>query len=158
MNIVKGRFMYFTLFAAFSAVGSQMACGGSSGGATGPLPPPPPPDQIKLSDYQPQKAFVQVSPGLSTRSVFVVEPTTKDPYHVEILDILVAPGNESVSVPVQGAGVFEVRTGSGTATIGQKSQDLGTGSTFSVAEGEPLKIAAKGDGPITLRAYVVKVP
>ena len=157
MNIVKGRFMYVTLFAAFSAAGSQMACGGSRGGATGPLPPPPP-EQIKLSDYQPQKAFVQVSPGLSTRSVFVVEPTTKDPYRVEVLDILVAPGKEPLSVPLQGAGVFEVRTGSGTASIGQKSQDLSTGSTFSVGEGESLKIVAKGDGPIALRAYVVKVP
>jgi hypothetical protein len=88
----------------------------------------------------------------------VVEPTTKDPYHIEILDILVAPGREPVAVPVQGAGVFEVRAGSGTATIGQKAQELGMGSTFSVAEGEPLKLTAKGDGPITLRAYVVKVP
>jgi hypothetical protein len=158
MNILKGKFLYSALFAALSTAGLQTACGGSRGSATGPLPPPPRPEQMKLLDYQPQKAFVQVSPGLSTRSIFVVEPTTKDPYHVDVLDILVAPGKEAVSVPVQGAGVFEVRTGSGTATIGQKSQDLGAGSTFSVSEGESLKIAAKADGPMALRAYVVKVP
>lgn len=157
MNIVKSRFTYFTLFAAISAVGSQMACGGPKGSATGPLSPPPQ-DQIKVSDYQPQQPFVQVSPGLATRSVFVVEPTAKDPYHVDVQDILVAPGKEAVSVPLQGAAIFEVRTGSGTATIGEKSQEVGTGLTFSVAEGEALKIAAKGDGPITLRAYVIKVP
>jgi hypothetical protein len=158
MNIVKAGFTYFTLIAAFSAVGSQMACGGPGGGATGPLPPPPPPEQMRVSDYQPQKAFVQVSPGLATRSVFVVEPTDKDPYHVDVQDILVAPGKEAVSVPLQGAATIEVRTGSGTASIGQNSQELATGSTFPVAEGEALKIAARGDGPITLRAYVVKVP
>jgi len=157
MNIVKARFTYFTLLAAFSVVGSQMACGGPKGSATGPLPPPSP-EQMKVSDYEPQKPFVQVSPGLATRSVFVVEPTAKDPYHVDVQDILVAPGKEAVSVPLQGAAIVEVRTGTGTATIGQKSQELGTGATFSVAEGEALKIAAKGDGPITLRAYVIKVP
>src|SRR5882672_1383682 len=135
MNIVKARFTYFTLFVAFSAVVSQMACGGPKSGATGPLPPPPP-DQMKASDYQPQKGFVQVSPGLATRSVFVVEPTAKDPYHVDVQDILVAPGKEAVSVPLQGAAILEVRDGSGTATIGQKSQELGAGTTFSVAEGE----------------------
>ena len=156
MNIVKARFTYLTLFATFVAVASQMACGGPK--ATGPLPPPPPQEQLRLSDYQPQKGFVQLSPGLATRSVFVAEPSAKDPYRVDVQDILVAPGKEALSVPLQGAAILEVRTGSGTATIGQKSQELGSGSTFSVAEGEPLKLAAKGDGPITLRAYVVKVP
>jgi mannose-6-phosphate isomerase-like protein (cupin superfamily) len=94
---------------------------------------------------------------LATRSVFVVEPTAKDPYHIEVLDMIVAPANE-VSIPLQGAAVLEVRTGTGTATIGQRAQEIGTGSTFSVAEGEPLKIAAKGEGPLALRAFVVKVP
>jgi mannose-6-phosphate isomerase-like protein (cupin superfamily) len=158
MNIDKIPSKYLILFAAFSVVASQIACGGSRGNATGPLPPPPPPDQMKLADVQPQKAFVQVAPGLATRSIYVVEPSAKDPYHVEVLDILVAPGKEAVAVPLQGAATLEVRTGNGTATIGQKSQELGAGSTFSVGEGEPLRIAAKGDGPITLRAYVVKVP
>jgi hypothetical protein len=158
MNIAKIPSKYLILFAALSAVAFQMACGRSRGNATGPLPPPPPPEQMKVADFQPEKAFVQVAPGLATRSVFVVEPSAKDPYHVEVLDILVAPGKEAVSVPLQGAATLEVRTGNGTATIGQKSQELGNGSTFSVGEGEPLKIAATGDGPITLRAYVVKVP
>jgi len=158
MKIAEIPSKYLILFAAISMVASQIACGGSRGNATGPLPPPPPPEQMKVADVQPQKPFVQVAPGLATRTVFVVEPSAKDPYHVEVLDILVAPGKEAVSVPLQGAATLEVRTGNGTATIGQKSQELGTGSTFSVGEGEPLKIAAKGDGPITLRAYVVKVP
>ena len=158
MNIAKVPSKYLILFAVFSVVASQIACGGSRGNATGPLPPPPPPEQMKAADFQPQKAFVQTAPGVATRSVFVVEPNAKDPYHVEVLDILVAPGKEPVAVPLQGAATCEVRTGNGTATIREKSQELATGSTFSVGEGEPLKIAVKGDGPITLRAYVVKVP
>ena len=158
MNIAKIPSKYLILFAAFSVVAFQIACGGSRGNATGPLPPPPPAEQMKVADFEPQKAFVQVAPGLATRSVYVVEPSAKDPYHVEVVDILVAPGKEAVAVPLQGAATCEVRTGNGTAVIGQKSQELGIGSTFSVGEGEPLKIAAKSDGPLTLRAYVVKVP
>ena len=46
----------------------------------------------------------------------------------------------------------------GTVAIGDRGgQDVGNGSTFSVSEGEQLKIAAR-DAPLTLRAYVVRVP
>jgi len=158
MRIAKTKPACVTLFAVVLAVAFQAACRGSRVGGTGPLPSPPPPEQMKLSNYEPQKGFTQVSPGLATRTVFVVEPTAKDPYHVEVQDLMVAPGREAVSIPLQGAATFEVRSGSGTATIGTKSQEIATGSTFSVSEGDPLKIAAKADGPISLRAYVVKVP
>jgi len=132
----KTRLTYISLFAAFSAIAFQ---------------------QARLSDYQPEKAFSQISPGLATRTVFVVEPTAKDSYHVEVQDVIVAPGKEA-SIPLQGAATFEVTGGGGSATIGARSHELGTGSTFAVPEGEPLKIAAKGDAPMTLRAYVVRVP
>jgi quercetin dioxygenase-like cupin family protein len=71
--------------------------------------------------------------------------------------VIVAPGKEA-SIPLQGAATFEVTGGGGSATIGASSHELGTGSIFAVPEGEPLKIAAKGDAPMTLRAYVVRVP
>ena len=157
MTNVKARLRFLSFFAVLFAVGYQTGCGGPASSGTGPLPTPPAQD-VKLSDYQPQRGFVQVSPGLLTRSVFVVEPSAKNPYHVDVQDILVAPGKEAVALPLQGAGVFEVRTGTGAATIGEKTQELNVGATFSVAEGEALKIAARGDGPISLRAYVVKVP
>jgi hypothetical protein len=147
----------FVTFALLLVVGLQGACRGSRGGGTGPLPSPPPPDQMKLSNYEPQKGFTQVSPGLATRTVYTVEPTAKDPYHVDVQDIIVAPGREAVSIPLQGAATFEVRAGNGTVTIGARGQEVGTGSTFSVSEGEQLKIAAK-DGLLALRAYVVRVP
>ena len=152
----KTRLTYISLFAAFSAIAFQAAgCRDSRGRGTGPLPPPQ--EQARLSDYQPEKAFSQISPGLATRTVFVVEPTARDSYHVEVQDVIVAPGKEA-SIPLQGAATFDVRRGSGSATIGARSHELGTGSTFAVPEGEPLKIAAKGDAPMTLRAYVVRVP
>ena len=157
MRIAKTKPACITLFAVILAVAFQAACRGSRGGETGPLPSPPPPEQMKLSNYEPQKGFTQISPGLATRTVFVVEPTAKDPYHVEVQDVMVA-SREAVSIPLQGAATFEVRSGSGTATIGARSQEIGAGSTFSVSEGDPLKIAAKADGPISLRAYVVKIP
>lgn|GEM_PF-4972594 len=155
MRIPKTTLTFFTF--ALLLAGVQGGCRGSRGGETGPLPSPPPPDQMKLSNYEPQKGYTQVSPGLATRTVYTVEPTAKDPYHVDIQDILVAPGREAVSVPLQGAATFEVRGGNGTVTIGDRGQEVGNGSTFSVSEGEQLKIAAK-DAPLTLRAYVVRVP
>jgi len=150
--------MHIGILTILSTVGVQAGCRGSGSNSGGPLPSPSPSEQSKASDYQPQNSFAEISPGLSTRTVFVVEPTAKNPYHVDVLDILIAPDQQAVQVPLSGAGVFEVRTGSGTATIGQKSQELSVGSTFSVSDGEVLKIEAKRDGPITLRAYVVKVP
>jgi len=150
--------MHISILSILSTVGFQAGCRGSGSNAGGPLPSPSPSEQIKASDYQPQNSFAEISPGLSTRTVFVVEPTAKNPYHVDVLDILIAPDQQAVQVPLSGAGVFEVRTGSGMATIGQKSQELSVGSTFSVSDGEVLKIEARRDGPITLRAYVVKVP
>jgi hypothetical protein len=157
MRIPKTTLSFFT-FALLLVVGLQGACRGSRGGSTGPLPPPPPPDQMKRSNFEPQKGYTQVSPGLATRTVYTVEPTAKDPYHVDVQDILVAPGGNAVSVPLQGAATFEVREGNGTVTIADRGgQDVGNGSTFSVSEGEQLKIVAK-DAPLTLRAYVVRVP
>ena len=158
MRIPKTTLTFFT-FALLLVVGLQGACrGGGGASGTGPLPSPPPPDQMKLSNVEPQKGYTQVSPGLATRTVYTVEPTAKDPYHVDVQDILVAPGREAVAVPLQGAATFEVRSGNGTVAIGDRGgQEVGNGSTFSVSEGEQLKVAAK-DAPLSLRAYVVRVP
>jgi hypothetical protein len=59
---------------------------------------------------------------------------------------------------VKGAGVFEVRSGSGTATIGARLQQLQGGSTFSVGDGESFQIAATGDAPVVLRVYLITTP
>lgn len=158
MRIPKTTLTFFTS-ALLLVVGLQGACrGGGGASGTGPLPSPPPPDQMKLSNVEPQKGYTQVSPGLATRTVYTVEPTAKDPYHVDVQEFLVAPGREAVSVPLQGAATFEVRAGNGTVAIGDRgAQEVGNGSTFSVSEGEQLKIVAK-DAPLSLRAYVVRVP
>jgi mannose-6-phosphate isomerase-like protein (cupin superfamily) len=139
------------------AVISQSACQRSTSKATGLLPAPKP-EEIRASDYQPQNPFVQSSPGLMTRTVFAVEPGKGAPYHVDVMDLLISPGQQAVDVPHAGAAVFEVRDGGGMATVAEKSQEVNEGSTFSVGDGEPLKFASKGQGPVTLRAYVVKIP
>ena len=157
MSIPKTTPSLVTL-ALLLVAGFQGACRGGGASGTGPLPSPPPPDQMKLSNVEPEKGYTQVSPGLATRTVYTVEPTAKDPYHVDVLDILVAQGRDAVVVPLQGAATCEVRDGNGTVSIGDRGgQEVGNGSTFSVSEGEQLKVAAK-DAPITLRAYVVRVP
>ena len=157
MSIPKTT-LSLVMLALLLVVGLQTACRGGGASGTGPLPSPPPPDQMKLSNVEPQKGYTQVSPGLATRTVYTVEPTAKDPYHVDVQDFLVAPGRDAVTVPLQGAATFEVREGNGTVAIADRGgQEVGNGSTFSVSEGEQLKVAAK-DAPLTLRAYVVRVP
>src|SRR6184192_4256789 len=84
------------------AVVFQTACQRSSN-KTGLLPAPKP-EEIKASDYQPQNPFVQSSPGLMTRTVFVVEPTKGTPYHVDVVDLLISP-HQAVEVPHIGAAV-----------------------------------------------------
>jgi mannose-6-phosphate isomerase-like protein (cupin superfamily) len=152
----RRAYVYFLSLCILAGI-FQSACQRSSNKATGPLPAPKP-EEIKASDYQPQNPFVQSSPGLMTRTVFVVEPAKGAPYHVDVMDLLITPGQQAVEVPHAGAAVFEVRDGSGVATVAEKSQEVGAGSTFSVGDGEPLKFASKGEGPVTLRAYVVKIP
>jgi mannose-6-phosphate isomerase-like protein (cupin superfamily) len=147
----------YLLLLCILAVVFQTACQRSSSKGTGLLPAPKP-EEIKASDYQPQNPFVQSSRGLMTRSVFTVEPSKGAPYHVDVMDLLITPGQQTVEVPHTGAAIFEVRGGSGTATVAEKSQEVSEGSTFSVADGEPLRFASKAEGPVTLRAYVVKIP
>src|SRR5258708_1258493 len=75
--------------------------------------PPPPPDQIKFSNYQPQSPFAEVSPGVSSRTLFVADEETST--RVEVRDVLVSPRKNPVAMAVPGADVFEVRSGSGGA-------------------------------------------
>lgn len=141
---------------SFAVAAVQSGCERSSQN-TGPLPTPKP-EEIRASDYQPQNPFVQSSPGVLSRTVFVVETTPATPYHVDVLDLLIAPNQLPVEIPHAGTAVFEVRGGSGTAIVSEKAQELTEGATFSVTDGVLLKLAVKGETAVTLRAYVMRMP
>jgi hypothetical protein len=112
----------------------------------------PPPDQMQISEYQPENPYVQTEAGPLSRPAF---STKAGGYAIEVRDILVGPGQKASDVAMTGAGVFEVREGGGTVTIGEQAREVAAGATFAVSEGEKLQIEARG-GPMILRAYLFK--
>jgi hypothetical protein len=120
----------------------------------GTLPPPPPPDQIKHSDYKPEKPLVQLSPGVASRTLFTADEGA--PYHVELQEIIIAPQQRATNLTLPGGAVVEVLEGEGAAAAGERRQDLRAHSTFAAAEGEPLNLENRGETHLTLRVLVIK--
>ena len=114
----------------------------------------PPREQIKFSDYQPQQPLTQISPGVAAKTVFTTEENPQ--YRIEVQYIVIASGQRSANIPLQGTAVVEVLDGAGAASIGQNRQELKTNSIFAVAEGEALTIDNSGQSPLNLRMLVLK--
>ena len=99
-------------------------------------------------------AYQQLVPGLLARTRFVAPATAER--RVELWDLLVGPGKRSAPVTLPGGAVLEVRGGSGRITIGDKHQELRTGTTLSVADGTSFQLAnARNDLGLSIRATVV---
>jgi hypothetical protein len=107
---------------------------------------------MQISEYQPESPYVKTDAGPFARPAF---STTAGGYAIEVRDILVGPAQKVSDVSIAGAGVFEVREGGGTVTIGEQAREVAAGATFAVSEGEKLRIEAR-DGPMILRAYIFK--
>jgi hypothetical protein len=124
---------------------------------TGPngvaLLPHPAPDQVKPSDYEPERPLAVVAPGLSARLTFVA---TEGEYAIEVRDVLVAPGNPAVPLNLVGAAVVEVRDGAGVLTVGQTSHQVTTGATLAISDGDQVSAEARGT-PLVLRAHLFKL-
>jgi len=125
-------------------------CGEGSRGVA--LLPPAPSERMAISKSQPENPFVQMEGGPLARSSFAA---IVGGYAIEVRDFLVGPAQKAVSVNVNGATVFEVRDGMGAVTIGDKTAAVSMGATFTVSEGEKLRIEARG-GPLILRAHTFK--
>lgn len=138
------------LLTAMLQLGCQALSGRSADGVG--LLPPPPKGQPPLSKYQPDKPYVPLAPGVLTRTVY--QTTNGQAHRIEVRDLLVGPGRSSSSVTLPGAAVFEVRSGSGLVTTAGKRQEVATGATFLLSEGEAFTIENKTDLPITMRVHV----
>jgi hypothetical protein len=125
-------------------------CGEGSRGVA--LLTPPPPERMPISTSQLDKPFAQIAGAPSARSRFTVAEAG---YAIEVQDLLVGPAQKTVEVDVPGAAVFEVRDGAGSVTIGNRTETVTMGATFTASEGDKLRIEAHG-GPLILRAHIFK--
>ncbi|HKV11318.1 MAG TPA: hypothetical protein VJ725_24460 [Thermoanaerobaculia bacterium] len=119
-------------------------------GCRTPAPPGPP----KFSNYKPVFPYGPLKDGVAERSV----STLPGPgYDVAVRDFLVSPRNPEAALTLAGAAVFEVRQGSGEATIKRAKETekivLSQGTVFTVNAGESLNVTAIGE-PLALRACI----
>jgi len=100
--------------------------------------PTPVINRAQLAPEAQQNPFKQFAPGLMARPIYKAEQTGD--LEVEIWELLVGPGKKSEPTKLPGAGVVEVRGGTGVASIGEKRQELKSGTGFSIPEGESLRL------------------
>ena len=106
--------------------------------ATPTTTPTPVIDRAQLAPDAQQNPFKQFAPGLMARSIYKAEQTGD--LDIEIWEMLVGPGKKSEPARLPGAGVAEVRGGTGVATIGEKRQELKSGTGFSIPEGQTFQL------------------
>jgi len=113
--------------------------------------PLPLPEITRYSDYQPDRPFVPSRNGVAERSVFTA--ASGEGYAVEVRDLLISPRQQGADLAIAGGAVVEVRQGAGEATVGERKIELRPGTVFTVGEGEPLHVTARGE-PLALRAWI----
>ena len=106
--------------------------------ATPTTTPTPAIDRAQLAPDAQQNPFKQFAPGLLARTIYKAEGTGD--LDVEIWEMLVGPGKKSEPAKLPGAGVAEVRSGTGVATVGEKREELKSGSGFSIPEGATFQL------------------
>ncbi len=132
------------------------------GGSAGLLPGPPAVGEIRFSQYQPETESQELTTGLLSQTAFDTAGETAaaapaQSYRVEVRNLLVGPGKSTAEATLPGAAVFEVRSGNGTVTIGSASQEITTGSTFAVSEGESFRLTNSSEMGLALRVYVIRL-
>jgi mannose-6-phosphate isomerase class I len=76
---------------------------------------------------------------------------------IEVRDFLIAQSDAPVEVPLisKSAALVEVREGSGVAIVGGSTAQLAPGFVFTVSEGTPLRVQAKGE-PLSFRVHLYR--
>ncbi len=116
------------------------------------LLPPPPAGEILASPYQPENPYTQLAQGLFTRTMYTEASGTG--YRVEVLDLLVGPGQRTSEASLAGAAILEFRSGNGALNAGGKRQEFAARSTFVLSEGQVFVIENNAEIRATIRAYV----
>ncbi len=118
------------------------------------LVPRPSTDAVQYASYAPSdRPFLPVAAGVASRTAF--ETATGAGYHLTVADLVVAPSEQPRLIPLVGAAVVEVRSGTGLVTVGGKTTPASPGTMFAVSEGEGLGVQARG-APMTLHVHVYR--
>ena len=117
---------------------------------TRPIPRPPATPE-RLIQVQPRNAFKQLVRGLLVRTRYVAEGRPA----VQILDLLVGPGQKSEKIRLPGPAVIEVRSGRGVLRA-LKSTELRIGASQTLAQDEDFFLINNDpQAPFILRATVI---
>jgi hypothetical protein len=117
--------------------------------------PTPTIDRTQLAPEAQQNPFKQFAPGLMARTIYKAEQTGD--LDVEIWELLVGPGKKSEAAKLPGAGIAEVRSGTGVVTIAEKRRELKSGIGFSIDDGETFQLenSSQEEG-LTLQLVVIR--
>lgn len=119
---------------------------------THPLPEISASDQ-NFSSYSPAVAFAEIAPSVLSRTVY--QGAGPAGYRLEVRDLRLAPGKKSADLTLLGAGFAQVRSGSGTMTASDKRQDLPSGATWSISQGQHFSLESTSDQPFIIRVQLL---
>lgn len=109
--------------------------------------------ESNASPAAPANPYKEVAKNLLERTVF--ETAGPSGTQIELRDVFVAPGTKVENVSLPGPAVLRVVSGEGSATIADKSQELGMGTAVTLPQGTPCALESRGIMPLVLRAHIV---
>lgn len=141
-------------FLPLAAIGAIFALANSHGADAAPPIETAPIDAPPVAQAQ---NYRQAAPGLLTRTRF--STSQAGPIAVEIVDILVGPG-QAAKIPRTGfAGLLEVQAGSPGLLVDGKTQAATPGSVVGINEGQSVEIDnTREDRPFVARLIKLSAP
>lgn len=115
--------------------------------------PSAPPGETNFSPYQPAHPYQQLSKGLLGRKLY--SASLEAGGVVEIDDFLVGPHQVTDSYQLDATAIFEVKSGGGLLRLGDKTQNIETGTVISVPAAQRFSIESQSDLPIAIRVEIL---
>jgi hypothetical protein len=110
------------------------------------------PNERNVSSFKRANPYTEAGKGLLVRTIFQTDGPQGT--RIRIQDFLVAPGQTTVNVSLPGAAVVEVRSGNGSIVVRERREEITSGRTVSISEGESFAIENNTPLPIALRVYL----
>lgn len=108
--------------------------------------------ESNFSSYSPQNPYRKAGKNWLTRTVF--EAPGPDGMRIEVRDLFVTPGKTADKVSLPGSAVLEVLGGEGKMALGDKSQELSQGTSFTLGQDATCSLESRGITPLVLRARI----